>query len=761
MKFRAKLKSLTRIVRNYTPRKLAITLLAVAAVAVPAAIFATTSGGAPTFTWNAPAPYVYFNSITDNPHWPGGNEQQSTKIIDASGNAVNSVNVQDGQTYTVEMLVHNDASLNLNLKAADVWGGLVYKDTTAVPAQSQTVTGVVRASNCGLSPSGNLGAVCQFTSQVAFNSANNFKLSYVPGTAQYTTQFTGADYTQGGTVFQLPDSTINTGTSLGVTSMDGNIPGCWPHHGILTAKFTVKTETPPPAPKPSYDVAKTVSQSGNTLNYNLTATNTGDTDLTNVKLHDNLTRNNANGAPTNVNLPAGVTGTYPDFTIAKLAAGQSVSISYTINASVANITNKCGDNSGSVANTVSSTNDQQINESNANNNSTSSNITQNDNSGCVQPAPSYNLTKTVDKTSAKPGDTLNYILTFVNSGNTDLTNVVIKDQFPNGQLTLVGKLDANVTNGNGITNLANLFTSGVNVATVHAGGKVVITFSATVNNTIIDTNNCQGGWANVVNKSLATTSQDQTETNLNDNNTTTAVTVPNTCKPNFDIVKTVDKTTAKPGDTLTYTLTFKNSGNQALSNATMADKLPAGVTLVPNSLSVSNNLSHTGDLFNNQMVVAGPIAPGVSFTVTYKVTINQDIALVCGNNSLVNIVASGTSELVKEPNISNNSATTNVAKDCTPPPTTKPCPTNPALPIDSDQCKPCPTDSSMNYDNPNCKPVTPPTVTPPAPQSYMPAQIAATGPTEVMAGLLAAGALTFGSVAYLNSRRALKANLRK
>jgi hypothetical protein len=33
----------------------------------------------------------------------------------------------------------------------------------------------------------------------------------------------------------------------------------------------------------------------------------------------------------------------------------------------------------------------------------------------------------------------------------------------------------------------------------------------------------------------------------------------------------------------------------------------------------------------------------------------------------------------------------------------KPCPTNPALPIDDPKCKPCPTNPDLNYDDPNCK----------------------------------------------------------
>lgn len=714
-KFLDKIKSVPRIIRNYTPRKLAIVLLGVAAVVVPVAIFAAT----PLYTWNSPSPSVIFASIVDNPNWPGNDERSFTKIIDQSGNQVTSVdNVQNGQIYTVEMLAHNDASENLNLYSTNTRAA-IGQDLTAGAATSQTLTGGILADNVGTTTLGNAGAFGMFTSTVKFNSDSKFTLQYVSGSARYQSGFGGDSYTSSPAyTFNLADSIINAGVPIGnetgnktfVNAINGQIYGCWPNHGIVTAQFKVIVP-----PTPTYDVAKTVSQNGNTLNYTITATNTGSVDLTNVKLHDSLAASNASGAPTNVILPSGVTGTYPDFTIAKLAAGQHVSITYTINATVSKVTNHCGDTTGTIANTVSSGNDQGVGETNPNNNSTSSTVTTHDDSGCVTPTPAYNLTKTVDKTSAKPGDTLNYTLTFVNSGNTDLTNVVIKDQFPSNQLTLVGKINATVTNGGTVTNVDNLFTSGANVSVVHAGGRMVITYSAKVDDTIIDTSNCKGGTATIVNKSSATSTEDQTETNPNDNNTTTTVAADNTCSPSFDVIKSVDKTVAQPGDTLTYTLTFKNTGDETLTNVALVDVLPAGVTVVSNSLTISNGLTYTGDLFVNKMIVAGPIAKGGSFAITYKVTINKDIVLVCGDNKLTNVVKSSTTELPTEPNTSNNSATTDM---------TKTCPSTPAAPT-------------------------------------TPTTVAATGPTETVAGLLAIGALTFGVVAYVNSRRAIKANTKK
>jgi uncharacterized repeat protein (TIGR01451 family) len=227
--------------------------------------------------------------------------------------------------------------------------------------------------------------------------------------------------------------------------------------------------------------------------------------------------------------------------------------------------------------------------------------------------------------------------------------------------------------------------------------------------------------------------------------------------PKFDIIKTVDKATAKPGDTLTYTLTFKNTGDQDLTSVVIKDTLPKNVTY-NNDAKVDPSTGVSGDLFDKGLTIA-KVEVGKSVKITFSVNVAGEKDLVCGITKLVNVVASTTTELNKEPNTSNNSASTTVERECKPAP--NPCPTNPSIDKDDERCKPCEYDSSMNYDNPNCKPPTTPTIptnptTPTTPPVYTPSEIVATGPVETLSALAGAGALTFGATAYARSRKASK-----
>lgn len=95
------------------------------------------------------------------------------------------------------------------------------------------------------------------------------------------------------------------------------------------------------------------------------------------------------------------------------------------------------------------------------------------------------------------------------------------------------------------------------------------------------------------------------------------------------LTKTVDQSAAAPGSTITYTVTYRNAGTDALGNVVIQDAtpafttfvsagngaLPAGLTAVSTSTPAANG---TGAV---RWTFTGSLAPGGSGTVTYSVRV--------------------------------------------------------------------------------------------------------------------------------------------
>lgn len=93
------------------------------------------------------------------------------------------------------------------------------------------------------------------------------------------------------------------------------------------------------------------------------------------------------------------------------------------------------------------------------------------------------------------------------------------------------------------------------------------------------------------------------------------------------LIKAVDKTSAKPNENVTYTITYTNSGSNPLNSIKIEDQVPANTTFISAAFSsgssgsiVAPTVGNTGKITWN---VSGSLAPGVSGTVTFVVKINQ------------------------------------------------------------------------------------------------------------------------------------------
>ena len=291
-KMRDQMKKLINFIKNHSIISGSVLVAAIA----PALVWAW-GPARPSFTIEKPADYITFNSITNNPVI-GGDEKDFVGIREVGSNAkwTNNIKVQNGKEYYVRMYVHNNAASNLNLVAENVVAKLNVPTTTA---KNVTVQGQISASNAKPNT---------VWDEATFSSDNDFNLAYVAGSALFENNGMGTT--------KLPDSIVNnTGAKLGYDKLDGKIPGCFQYAGYVTVK--VKAQVSQPQEKTNIDLAKTVrnktngekswvetanAKSGDTVQFQIHAKNTGSAGIQNLVIRDIL--------PKGLNYVAGTTKLY-------------------------------------------------------------------------------------------------------------------------------------------------------------------------------------------------------------------------------------------------------------------------------------------------------------------------------------------------------------------------------------------------------------------------------------------------------------------
>lgn len=268
------------------PKRTAALAVVAAAVFVPAALYAW-GPDRPTFTLEKPAPYVTFNSMTNNQKH--GDERNFVQIRNASDNGKfgENVDLTPGKEYEVYVFYHNNAASNLNDAAHDYKGIAqnafmrVQMPASVTAGQNARVTGFVGASNAK-------PAQVWDEAYGKNTSTGDVALRYVPNSAKITNL--GAT---NGQSIDLNKLTSATGTPLGYDKLDGKLPGCNEFSGYVTYRFKVD--------QPNFEVQKTVSASGQNqyqeqvtakpgaeVEYKIKYKNNGTTAQNNVSIRDKL-----------------------------------------------------------------------------------------------------------------------------------------------------------------------------------------------------------------------------------------------------------------------------------------------------------------------------------------------------------------------------------------------------------------------------------------------------------------------------------------
>jgi uncharacterized repeat protein (TIGR01451 family) len=189
---------------------------------------------------------------------------------------------------------------------------------------------------------------------------------------------------------------------------------------------------------------------------------------------------------------------------------------------------------------------------------------------------SLQLTKTADPTSATVGDTITYTYTITNTNNVTINELTLEDN-PLGSIDLGGQ--TSIAAGKNITATATY-------TVVEADLPGPIENTATVSGTDPDGNPVSAS---------ATASVELTSP-------------PSEEIPAIEVTKSADKTTASPGDTITYTYTITNTDNVTISNISLEDDklgpISDNITLAPgeNITATATYTVSEGDLEQGSIV---------------------------------------------------------------------------------------------------------------------------------------------------------------
>ena len=172
--------------------------------------------------------------------------------------------------------------------------------------------------------------------------------------------------------------------------------------------------------------------------------------------------------------------------------------------------------------------------------------------------PSITVTKVAQEDTVKVGEEIHYTVTVTNNGNVDLTNVVVKDTlWTNGNTVSVkvGEAVANYTVEDGA----------ITIETLGKNTVATITYSYTATSVGTVTNEVT---ADSDQTDLTDPVKEETTVTEADN---PAISITKTASVNGEELQKGD--TVDVGDTITYTLQVKNTGNTSFDTVTVSDSM--------------------------------------------------------------------------------------------------------------------------------------------------------------------------------------------
>ncbi len=366
-------------------------------------------------------------------------------------------------------------------------------------------------------------------------------------------------------------------------------------------------------------VDKEYVQVGDTLTYTNVITNTGNAPIENVVFTDTPPTGTTYVSPSvsingivypalNPNNPIDLESVVPS--LFPLQPGSSITVSYRVSIDAI-------PDDPTITNTSSGefeyTDGNETKTSNKDSNEVSSEVRE----GQVE------LTKTADKDVVEVGDILTYTIIAENTGNVEVSNVVITDIIPPETSFVEGSI---IVGGEPRPN--DNPADGINLGTIDVGDIVFVSFSVVINEFPTSgqiSNTSSGSFIFIVDPNqppvTETTNSNEVVTDVEELN----ISITKTCEPKQIIV----------GDEITYTFTINNSGTVDISNIKLFDTLANGLELVSGSFVGSNQGSVTEDDLIAGVDI-GNLNAGDEKEVLFKVILTKQICppVVCNKATI-------------------------------------------------------------------------------------------------------------------------------
>ena len=225
------------------------------------------------------------------------------------------------------------------------------------------------------------------------------------------------------------------------------------------------------------------------------------------------------------------------------------------------------------------------------------------------------ITKSVSNNKPTPNDAVTYTITVKNVGTSGMTNVTVTDNI--GSVLGVSTFVSGSIKLNGVAQNDSLLSGNVITAPVGTLGPnltATLAFSVNINKPSNHTQAVSLSGASVSN--VAEVAADGTSPV---DSAPVSITV---LSPVINMTKTVSPASAKSGDTVTFTITARNAGNDAAKNVVIKDDLSAlPVTYKAGTLKLNGALqpNPSGSLIQ---VNINSVAAGATAAVTFEATVN-------------------------------------------------------------------------------------------------------------------------------------------